>query len=112
MCKAVKVSKSWRLVVALSLVAAAAIAGQRSGAGASVKSKREKPAAGAAPKMLKVDLNKAVKVDLKVTEDLKPAAFKTADGRTGWAVRIPGGRPIATPAYAGGTLFVGGGYGS
>jgi len=27
-------------------------------------------------------------------------------------LRLPGGRPIATPAYADGMLFVGGGYGS
>jgi outer membrane protein assembly factor BamB len=27
-------------------------------------------------------------------------------------VRVPGGRPLATPAYANGRLFVGGGYGS
>jgi outer membrane protein assembly factor BamB len=40
------------------------------------------------------------------------AAFKTEDGRSGWKVKIPGGRPLATPALADGVLFVGGGFGS
>ncbi len=31
---------------------------------------------------------------------------------TGWKLRIPGGRPLATPAYADGRIFVGGGFGS
>ena len=62
---------------------------------------------------LKIDLSKAVEVTLPQPKaDLQPAAFKTSDGKAGWVVRIPGGRPIATPAYADGMLFVGGGYGS
>ncbi|MDQ3135367.1 MAG: PQQ-like beta-propeller repeat protein, partial [Acidobacteriota bacterium] len=65
------------------------------------------------PKQLKLDLNKAIEVALpKFQRDLQPAAFKTTDGKQGWALRIPGERPIATPAYADGMLFVGGGYGS
>jgi len=36
----------------------------------------------------------------------------TPDGKAGWVLQLPGGRPIATPAYADGMLFVGGGYGS
>lgn len=32
--------------------------------------------------------------------------------KKGWRLVIPGRRPIATPAYYGGMLFVGGGYGS
>src|SRR5262249_55240925 len=41
-----------------------------------------------------------------------PVRFRTTDGKPGWVLRIPGNRPIATPAYADGLLFVGGGYGS
>jgi len=41
-----------------------------------------------------------------------PEAFTTEGGRKGWRVKIPGGRPLATPAVVGGTLYVGGGFGS
>ena len=44
--------------------------------------------------------------------DLEAVSYSTSDGKTGWVVRLPGSRPIATPAYADGMLFVGGGYGS
>ncbi|HEX8686790.1 MAG TPA: PQQ-binding-like beta-propeller repeat protein, partial [Pyrinomonadaceae bacterium] len=65
------------------------------------------------PETVGIDLGRAVEVALpKPGGDLQPAAFKTADGREGWVVRIPGGRPLATPAYSKGRLFVGGGYGS
>ena len=66
-----------------------------------------------APKSVSIDLSKAIKVSLpKPAQDLQPASFRTDDGREGWVVRIPGGRPLATPAYSKGHLFVGGGYGS
>jgi Ca-activated chloride channel homolog len=66
-----------------------------------------------APRPVRIDLSKAVKVSLpRPGQDLQPANFKTEDGREGWVVRIPGGRPLATPAYSNGRLFVGGGYGS
>jgi outer membrane protein assembly factor BamB len=64
------------------------------------------------PAQVKIDMDKAVPVELAVKEDLTPEAFTTRDGRSGWAIRIPGNRPIATPAYADGKIFVGGGYGS
>lgn len=38
--------------------------------------------------------------------------FKTSDGRVGWRVVLPGGRPLATPAVKDGLVFVGGGFGS
>ncbi|HXN46700.1 MAG TPA: PQQ-binding-like beta-propeller repeat protein [Bryobacteraceae bacterium] len=39
--------------------------------------------------------------------------FRSTDGKiTGWKVRIPGNRPLATPAIADGKVFVGGGFGS
>src|SRR4029077_8547326 len=62
---------------------------------------------------LRIDLAKAMNVNLPVIgRDLEAASFGTPDGKTGWVLRLPGGRPIATPAYADGMLFVGGGYGS
>ncbi len=61
----------------------------------------------------RIDLGKAMNVNLPATSrDLEAASFGTPDGKTGWVLRLPGGRPIATPAYADGMLFVGGGYGS
>jgi Ca-activated chloride channel family protein len=61
----------------------------------------------------RIDLSKAMSVNLPATSrDLEAASFGTPDGKTGWVLRLPGGRPIATPAYADGMLFVGGGYGS
>jgi Ca-activated chloride channel family protein len=51
-------------------------------------------------------------ISLIPTAGLKAEAFKTDDGKSGWRVRIPGGRALATPAVVGGTVFVGGGFGS
>jgi outer membrane protein assembly factor BamB len=66
-----------------------------------------------ATRLIEIDLDAAVLLDLPRNGDvLQPAAFETPDGRSGWITQIPGGRPIATPAYADGLLFVGGGYGS
>lgn len=82
----------------------------------------EAPAATKAPatqpaKEIQIDMDKAIEVPLPaLAEDLKPTTFRTSDGRQGWELRIPGNRPLATPAYAlvdgRGMLFVGGGYGS
>jgi Ca-activated chloride channel family protein len=64
-------------------------------------------------KQVQIDLSKAIEVALpNIGEDLKPAQFTTTDGKSGWAVRIPGNKPIATPAYWDGMVFIGGGYGS
>jgi Ca-activated chloride channel family protein len=114
----------WQFFTAATLVGAALVAsaprpyaaGQAQTSGgtqaAAAIAGPEQPAAEA-PKPVRIDLNKAVNVSLpRPGHDLQPAAFKTADGREGWVVRIPGGRPLATPAYANGHLFVGGGYGS
>jgi Ca-activated chloride channel family protein len=61
----------------------------------------------------RIDLSAAMNVNLPTPrQDLVAASFGTPDGRSGWVLRLPGGRPIATPAYADGMLFVGGGYGS
>jgi Ca-activated chloride channel family protein len=61
----------------------------------------------------KIDLSAAINVSLPTPKrDLEAASFGTPDGRSGWVLRLPGGRPIATPAYADGMLFVGGGYGA
>ena len=67
----------------------------------------------AKPVVRRIDLSTATNVNLPTPKrDLEAAAFGTSDGRSGWVLRLPGGRPIATPAYADGMLFVGGGYGS
>lgn len=64
-------------------------------------------------KISQIDLGKAIPVKLPQPKImLQPAAFRTSDGKTGWVLRIPGDRPIATPAYADRMIFVGGGYGS
>ena len=50
---------------------------------------------------VKIDMDKAVPVELPaITEALKPSAFQTRDGKSGWVLKIPGDRPIATPAFA------------
>ncbi len=65
------------------------------------------------PKHIQIDLDKAVRITVPTLKnDLKPHKFKTPDGKECWALRITGGKPIATPAYWGGMVFVGGGYGS
>lgn len=62
---------------------------------------------------LTINLDKATPLDLpELKDELKPVSFKTSDGREGWAMRLPGNRPIATPAIADGLIYVGGGYGS
>lgn len=64
-------------------------------------------------KTVEIDLDAAVPIELPAFgAELAPVVFRTPDGREGWALQIPGGRPIATPAYWNGMLFVGGGYGS
>src|SRR5262245_17511607 len=64
-------------------------------------------------KQIQIDLDKATACNLpRVRKNLTPVSFKTPDGKQGWVMRIPGSRPIATPAYANGRIFVGGGYGS
>src|SRR6266849_6406536 len=70
----------------------------------------EMPAKAAAQR---IDLSTAMNVNLPATSrDLEAVSFGTPDGKNGWVLRFPGGRPIATPAYADGMLLVGGGYGS
>ena len=70
----------------------------------------EPPGKVAAPQ---IDLRKAVALALPEPKGtLQAASFHTPDGKSGWVLRFPGARPIATPAYADGMLFVGGGYGS
>ena len=103
--------KPWVVCAVVACVVVAALAGHTfRAARGEAGSKAKKTAAG---KELKIDLNKSVEVKLpEFKGELKPVAFRTKDGREGWAVKIPGGRPIATPAYADGRLFVGGGYGS
>jgi Ca-activated chloride channel homolog len=64
-------------------------------------------------KQVEIDLSKAIEVAIpNLSSELTPAQFTTADGKSGWALKLPGNRPIATPAYWDGMLFIGGGYGS
>src|SRR6516165_6469224 len=58
-----------------------------------------------------------MKINPKLRGDLPlvtpPVPWQSKDGlRNGWKVNIPGQRPLATPAVAGGRLFLGGGFGS
>jgi Ca-activated chloride channel family protein len=87
--------------------------GAARGYNAQDKEKGAEKSADAEARQVKIDLGKAVKVKLPANmPQLTPTSFVTADGKHGWAVRVPGNQPLATPAYANGTLFVGGGYGS
>jgi Ca-activated chloride channel family protein len=80
---------------------------------ASAKAKKSVPEPPAKPAVTRIDLSKAVALALPEPKGvLQAASFQTPDGKNGWVLRIPGARPIATPAYADGMLFVGGGYGS
>ena len=114
-------ARGWELYAASALLAAAvagSFAAGPSRVGAQTQAELKaaaKPSAtpAAAPKQIKIDLSAAVKVPLpSEMKELEPAAFKTSDGKTGWVVRVPGGRPPATPGYSDGTVLVGGGYGS
>jgi Ca-activated chloride channel homolog len=118
-------TRGWQFIAAAAVVgaclsasalrpyAAASLAQSSEGAQRAAVVPKEPQKVAEAPKPVRIDLSRAVKVSLPGPgQDLQPATFKTADGREGWVVRIPGGRPLATPAYSKGRLFVGGGYGS
>ena len=65
------------------------------------------------PKKFEVDLDRATHLNLPTLKfELKATVFRTPDSKEGWVLKIPGDRPIATPAYWDGMIFVGGGYGS
>jgi hypothetical protein len=84
----------------------------RGPAGVAIAAPEHDPGSGSV-KRVTIDLDKALAVKLpEVHGQLKPGSFQTPDGRTGWVISIPGGRPISTPAYSDGMLFLGGGYGS
>lgn len=44
--------------------------------------------------------------------ELKAISFRTADGKEGWKVNIPGNFQLATPCVVDGKVFIGGGFGS
>lgn len=61
----------------------------------------------------RVSLDRAIRLMLpQCDEALRPVRFKTPDGLPGWILRMPQQTPVATPAFEGGLLFVGGGFGS
>lgn len=106
------------LAVAGSLLAAGVAAFHRFqtvSAADAAHSEKAPPAAPqqAPPKKIEISLDKASTVALPaIAHDLKPAVFKTEDGKSGWVVRVPGGGSIPTPAFADGMIFVSGGYSS
>lgn len=60
-----------------------------------------------------IDLDQALQVHIpRSKEPLKPQSFDGPRGNGNWSVQISNYRPIATPAYENGFLFVGGGYGT
>lgn len=108
-------SLCFRLIPA-GLILLATYAAMRPAGAADVKAPATQPATQPV-KQVQIDMDKAIPVALPaVKEPLKPVGFETSDHKTGWVVKLPGDRPIATPAYAEvegrGMLFVGGGYGS
>src|SRR4051812_4517407 len=118
-------ARGWELYAASALLMAAVVTSlivrTPSAAHAQKKQQVAAPAPSATPAAPQADVPKPVKIDLATAvkvpipagiKDLQPATFKTSDGKEGWVVRVPGGRPLATPAYSKGMLFVGGGYGS
>lgn len=61
-----------------------------------------------------LDLDRAVRIAIPQDprSPLQPGSFEIPGARRGWVLQFPGARPVATPAYEDGRLFVGGGYGS
>jgi outer membrane protein assembly factor BamB len=100
--------------IALRPAVAVAVAAVVSGA-LIVETRAQHPAKKTAgsPRQIQIDLDSAIALALpKPTTPLTPKPFATRDLKKGWLIEIPGNRPIATPAYWQGMLFVGGGYGS
>src|SRR3954468_4820300 len=110
-------ARGWQLYAVSALMAAAVFAALAARAPRAVHARGQETAHAPAPapsatpdasravvpKPVKIDLAAAVKVPLPAgMRDLTPAVFKTSDGKEGWVVRVPGGRPLATPAYADG----------
>jgi outer membrane protein assembly factor BamB len=56
-------------------------------------------------------INAKTRGQLPRVEEPKPFT-DASSGLRGWQVRIPGGRPLATPAVVDGRVFLGGGFGS
>ncbi len=108
-------TRAWITALAILILAGATVRGHQPHlalAGNGPQDVQKKPLSDA-PKKVHIDLNQAVGVALpQVKQNLKAIPFKTPDGKEGWVVGIPGGHPIATPAYADAMIFVGGGYGS
>src|SRR5260370_26500692 len=72
-----------------------------------------KAADGPAKAAQRIDLSTAMNANLPATRrDLEAVSFCTPDGKNGWVLRFPGGRPHAAPALAGRVPFAGRRYGS
>ncbi len=69
------------------------------------------PATAAPLKKIPINLDSARSLNIpKPKTDLKPALFKL--GLSGWVIKIPGSRALATPAIYDNKIYIGGGYGS
>jgi outer membrane protein assembly factor BamB len=94
----------------LSLIALCGATNSRAAGPLSVTTKVTPPVP---TRTIELNLDKAIPIPVQKPKfELKATVFRTADNKEGWEISIPGGRPIATPAFWNGMLFVGGGYGS
>src|SRR5215831_327534 len=103
----------WRIVIVLVIFTALVSGNVSTLSNSSPATQSQEKETNAPAKQVKINLDKASDLVLpRPAAGLRPVAFRKTDGRSGWVIRLPGNRPIATPAYADGMLFVGGGYGS
>lgn len=109
---------NWMLSVCVSLALLAGMPGAFS-SGARQAPRPEVAASGKAANEAAKEIARRINLSAAMTvglpepkRELEAAPFATQDGKSGWVLRLPGNRPIATPAYDNGMLFVGGGYGS
>lgn len=97
----------------LSLLALTTASGSLATGPVSVTTAPSKSTTPKVPRTVELSLDRAIPIPSPAAKfALKATVFRTADNKEGWAINIPGGAPIATPAYWNNMLFVGGGYGS
>ncbi|MHC4839986.1 MAG: outer membrane protein assembly factor BamB family protein [Planctomycetota bacterium] len=63
-------------------------------------------------KTLELNLTDLDVLEVSAKEAGKPVKLKFGNGMTGWAMQVPGGHTLATPAIKDGRLYIGGGFGS
>lgn len=106
--------RSTLTALAVSIVTASSLSVSSFGAGpAGTTALPVKPTVNTPLKKIELNLDKSVAIPVPMPRTvLKATIFKTPDNREGWAIKIPGQRPIATPTYYDGKIYAGGGYGS